>query len=51
MSKTELKISKVIGVNDNNRAMVILIMRHIMNWTSFWKSSVTKKRTANEVEI
>lgn len=51
MTKTESKTSKVIGVNDNNSATVILIMKHIMNWTSFWRSSVTKKRIANEVEI
>lgn len=51
MNKTELEIPKVIGVNDNNGSTVISIMRHIMNWTSFWRSSVTKKRIANEVEI
>lgn len=51
MDKSESKPSKVIGVNDNNSAMVILIMSHKMNWTSLWRSSVTKKAIANEVEI
>lgn len=51
MSKTKLKISKVIGINDNNSVMAMLIMSHIMNRTSFWRSSVAKKRITNEVEI
>lgn len=38
MNKTEFKTSEVTGVNTyNNSAMVILIMRRIMNWTSFWR--------------
>lgn len=51
MNKTASKTSKVIGINNNSSAAVMLIMRHVMNWTSFWRSSVTKRRIANEVDI
>lgn len=44
MNKNELKTSKLIGVNNTNTAIIILIMKYIMNWTSFWRSSVTKKK-------
>ena len=51
MDKSEPKPAKVIGVNDSNSAMVTLIMSHKMDWAPVWRSSVTRKATANEVEI